>query len=380
MSTKVFIPILIAAISTNVLAASSTEELVKEIQFENQSNTTSLELEAFSEKKLGKLLNRFSKGDNIFYVNLQGVIDEDSKVGTFADLDGLKNGSKLSLGYNRVFFNQKSLNRAVTHVVTECSNSQKFKHRFNDSLNKYLACEARNKEEADKLLTEEDRVKFYQNACKAEIAESSSAPSSCQSYKDIEDNIDNIEDISIPGISLHRVGIEISGGNSSYKWVEGEALTAKKDDKSSYAGEFLYGYINENYESFSIAYRYEDRWQASDPKEICTPLADGSTSLSCQSIALSEPKNTKSKILYFEWKTYFGSNDSKAIAIKLSRDLESDITGHDVPIYLYQEKKSNGLQGGVRLGFLKNLAGADKSKNDSETQFSIFFNKAFSIK
>lgn len=380
MSIKFFLFILIAAFPINLIAASSTEDLVKEIQFENQSDTTSLELEAFSEKKLAKLINRFSKGDNVFYVNLQGVIDEESQVGTFADLDGLKNGNKVSLGYNRVFFNKESLSKAVTHVLIKCSDSTKFKQRFNDSLKNYLACEARNKGEADKLLTEDDRTKFYQKVCKNEYEDSTKAPPTCKSYQDVADSIDYVKDITVPGISLHRVGIELSAGNSSYKWAEGESLAAVKDDKSSYAGEFLYGYINENYESYSIAYRYEDGWKASDAKEICTPLADGSTSLSCQSIALSEPKGTKSKILSFEWKTYFGSNDSKAIAIKLSRDLETDVTGLDVPIYLYQEKKSNGLQGGVRIGFLKNLGEVEESKSDSETQFSLFLNKAFSIK
>jgi hypothetical protein len=162
--------------------------------------------------------------------------------------------------------------------------------------------------------------------------------------------------------------------------LQEDTLADQKDDKTSYSAELLYGYINKNYQSFTVAYRHEEKWNSEDPRDICSPLSDGSTSLACQSIAIAAPQDAIARVLSLEWKTYFGKNDSKGIALKLSRDFETDITGLDVPIYLYQDKKTNGLQGGVRIGYLKNLAENDGSKSDSDVQFSLFFNKAFSIK
>ncbi|MCG8053944.1 MAG: hypothetical protein AB2689_25740 [Candidatus Thiodiazotropha taylori] len=340
------------------------------------TNIATLEFEAFSEKKIGKLLTKFSDGNNLYSLSAQGIIDEDSKSGNFADLDGLKDGSKITFGYSRVLFDKKKVYKLANASIESCK--KEIAEKIMAAHTEVLICRMRNQSDANMLNSEDEKEALFATRCNAEYKKERAIPSQCSDYNGYDDLVEesiNSED----GFSTHRIGIELSGGSNRFKWIDPVSLVSNKKTKSSYSMELQYGYISSRFQRYNLGFRYEDKWKGSKSISLCTPNAINPNTMTCQMTPIEPPNNTVSRILYFEWKSYFGSNDNKAANIRLSHDLKTDLTGIDIPIYLYQVRKNRDLQGGIRIGWISDSDTSDDKKNDPDTIFSVFFNKSFRI-
>lgn len=372
-----YVAILIFLTIGNAIGSSVVDNPAKEIYLTNaaEANKATLELEAFSDKKLGKLTTKSSKGNNLYSFSIQGGIDEDSKKGTFADLDGLKNGSKVSFNYSRVFFNEEAVKSLAQSSLDSCDKSLAEKKKA--AYAEIQVCKAKNKVEAENLNSEELINTLYEERCKAEYTKDRSIPAQCSDYDGYRQILET--KLNDESFSTHRIGFELGVGSDRFKWVDEINLASNKDTKSSYGLELQYGYINKNYQRFNAGFRFEERWEGKNAQSVCTPYTASPGSLTCNSIAIGAPSETISRIFYVEKEFYYGAKDSKAASIRLSHNVKTDLTGFDMPIYLYQDKKSKALQGGVRIGWVSDVDTSDKDKHDSDVIFSIFFNKSFSI-
>lgn len=105
-------------------------------------NRSYLQLEAFSEKKIAKLTTKYGIRNSLYTFVVQGVIDEDEKKGTFADLDGLKSGSKATFNYSYLFFDEDAFKQVAKKSTAACDVLGKKKQEV---LKEILACRAKTK-------------------------------------------------------------------------------------------------------------------------------------------------------------------------------------------------------------------------------------------
>ncbi len=330
---------------TSVVYSSNMEKEVMEKEAE--LGTSSLSLQAYSESKIGKLSTSWNMDDLIMKFEIQGSIDEDKKQGTFADLDGLKNGSKVTFGvekWNIVFNNFDETKDTYNKICAKqlALNAQIIK--------KHLAC-----------------IQLKQ---KGKLDEKTS--SECNKYKELVENQPKCDLTKAvePELFAHVFGFYISGGQQKYNWLTQDNLEKESASKKSYSLEFVYGYITPKFGRINFGLRYEEIWKENDTMNICSPDSTYNTSFVCNNLPIGSPEEKNAKIAYVEWKKRFGEYEQYAIAPRISRDFENDINGFQLPIYLFGLKDLNGVTGGVSLEW---------NDDDKDTSVSVFFTKKFSI-
>ena len=341
------------------------------------ANKTKLELEAFSEKKLGKLTTKVSSKNIVYTFEVQGTVDDNNKKGTFADLDGLKNGTKVTFGFKKTMFSDAAMDKLnKLHDATEESCKPLF-DELRAIKTEMDVCRAIHKIDADSLEKEADKEALYKKRCEAIYKKQEELPGKCSEYAGFNEYID--KEIKSSDITSYQLGATLSLGSERFKWVDPTSLESDKDTKSSYSAAVEYSYITSAYSKLKIGYRYEEKWSGKDAQQLCTPYAPSPGSLTCNNIAIGAPTETTSKIPYIEWKQYFWEKDKFAFSTRISHDTKSDLTGLDIPIYLYGTKKDSKLQGGLRLGWVSDTDTTDTDKDDSDVIFSIFINGGFNI-
>jgi hypothetical protein len=96
----------------------------------------------------------------------------------------------------------------------------------------------------------------------------------------------------------------------------------------------------------TLGYRLEESYKAQDPLTRCPP--DGSEPfVECKAAAAGQPKETDASVAFVEYRRRFGL---LAVAPRISRDFDADVTGIDVPVFLWTSDKG-GLNGGLRAGW-----------------------------
>lgn len=343
----------------------------------NENSMTSLTLEASSEAKLGKLLTKMNRGDSVYTLSIEGAIDENKKTGIFADLDGLKDGTKVSFGYSRIFFNENYFKEQSNLLLAKCAPKQLSKI-LTDAYNKIENCKT-NEANAKNSLTYSEgdsRDAYLAGVCKAEIEEEMKIKKDCDDYA---------APIATQAVTATKetfwakiVTFEVAGSNKSHTWADPESLSEFEDDKNSYSAQFQYGFINQDYQRLNLGLRYEKIWKGNDEKNLCSPYESSPTSLVCNSIAIGGPARKEARIIFVEGKTYTGKSAEQAVSVRVSHDFESEVTGIEIPYYFWKDKESGSLQAGVKLGWVSDTK-KTKDKKSSDTMLSIFFNKQFNI-
>lgn len=366
----------ILSFSANADTDTSRDTAQTYINEYNGLNQAKLELEAYEFTKLGKLTTKLASGNWIMKLGIQGPIDDDiNKTGTFADLDGLKGGTKVSFGANYLFFNKNSLENIVAVGYSNCEKSLLIKR--SRILDKIKSCKEKHKEDVEKLENDEKKREAYEVMCKDVYTEERKLPKSCNHNKYSNSVRKEISEIDL---SIHMLGIEVNAGSKKLEWADKNTLSTESGTKSSYSAALQYGFINNNYNRLNIGFRYEKLWNEEDSQSFCIANSTITGAIDCyDDIAIGQPIRSIARVSYIEWKQYLGSSDKYAFSTRFSHDSVTDVTGIDIPIYLYQSEKTSNLQGGVRLGWVSDKKPSDNIKNDDEVLFSIFFNVGFSI-
>lgn len=352
-------------LSSIIASANDGENNLKNVYMKNvgASEVTSFTLEAFEEKKLGKLDMRLSNGNFVYSFGVEGAIDSDSKEGTFADLDGLKNGSKVTFGIEFWNTDDKGL---ASFSINNAKNCQSLVEKQNELISDLKQCRKQYISEAQAYQNSEI---FLAEKCETFTDELDKLPRACSDTVAYESQTEE-EKNKLFDLSSHVFAVKVNVGSNKLKWVDDVTLKSSNDVKESYSLETVYSYISNKYQRLNVGLRYEDYWKSQTSQTICVPITQISGAQSCSESPLGIPENKIGKIAFIEFERYIGSSDNFAIAPKISHDFELDVTGIDIPFYLYQESKTKGLQGGVRLGWR-----SDKK----DMVVSVFFSKPFSI-
>jgi hypothetical protein len=136
----------------------------------------------------------------------------------------------------------------------------------------------------------------------------------------------------------------LEGGRQNYKWIDRTALSDMKESQTSRAVVFSVSTLRKNDDFLSLAYRKATDYEAGKPTQLCVPLAEGSPALVCKTTALDAPTKKDAEVVVLQYRRFF--TESLAISPKVARDIKSNITQIDLPIYFFRNP-TGGLTGGA---------------------------------
>lgn len=152
-------------------------------------------------------------------------------------------------------------------------------------------------------------------------------------------------------------------GQEKFDYVDPGSLAQLSDTKTQWG---LGGFVawQPPGASFLLAVtgQYQEAYEAADEQVLCPP---GGPSSSCVNGAIGPPHLTHKKLVSIELRQDFGPF---AIAPMVTYDFGDDVTGVDVPVYLFNRDKG-ALTGGVRVGW--------RSDTDAVT-VGVFLSQPFS--
>jgi hypothetical protein len=134
------------------------------------------------------------------------------------------------------------------------------------------------------------------------------------------------------------------GGRQNYKWIDRTALSDQKSTQTSRAVVFSVAALLRNDDFVSIAYRKATDYEAGKPTQLCVPLSDGSTAFVCKQAALDGPTKKDGEVVILQYRRFF--SETLAISPKIARDIKSNITQIDLPVYFFRNP-TGGLTGGA---------------------------------
>lgn len=134
------------------------------------------------------------------------------------------------------------------------------------------------------------------------------------------------------------------GGRQNYPWVDRTTLADMKVSRTSRAFVFSVATLRANDDFYSLAYRKGTNHEAGKATQLCVPLTEGSASLVCKQTALDGPTQKDAEVVILQYRRFFTEN--LAISPKVARDIKSNITQIDVPVYFFRNP-TGGLTGGA---------------------------------
>lgn len=145
---------------------------------------------------------------------------------------------------------------------------------------------------------------------------------------------------------IYLYGFSGKLGHQKFEYLDADSLEAKDVNENPWSIGAHFARLNHKGTMFSFGYRREHKLEDNKEVNICTPLEDSELS-SCEDKFLGAPKETDSDIVFVEIRRQL---KKIAISPKISFDFETEVTGIDVPVYLFRDKKAN-FTGGLRVGW-----------------------------
>lgn len=166
---------------------------------------------------------------------------------------------------------------------------------------------------------------------------------------------------------IYLWGLRGSIGGKSFKFIEEvQPTNEKKETEKNYSVGFDWTRVSEM-NAMALGYRHERTYSDNTSKQICTPIAN-TTSSSCVQRVVGAPKLTERNVAFIEYR-WLASSKSWAISPKIEHDFEKSSWGIRVPIYA-AISKDKGLTGGLAVGW---------DTEQHETGVTFFVSKAFSL-
>lgn len=142
-------------------------------------------------------------------------------------------------------------------------------------------------------------------------------------------------------------GFTATGGHETFEsFTDTTSTTKAKKTESPWSIGSHVGWLFRKYGLLTIGYRYEEAYEAQTPVSRCAPIA-GSPNVTCVSSAAGAPKEKAGAVSYLEWRRQVSF---AAVSARLSHDSRKDVTGVDVPVYVWSGNDGK-LNGGLRLGW-----------------------------
>lgn len=138
-------------------------------------------------------------------------------------------------------------------------------------------------------------------------------------------------------------------GRESFSYLEEGSLAERMQNETPYALELGLGVFQPAMGLIAANYKYQESYQATEARDICSPLAGTEGAIACRSASLGAPDKIGSNILTLEWRKYVFA-PYVALNPKVNVDLQSDVVGLEMPVYFLMNSEGL-LNGGIRVGW-----------------------------
>ncbi len=134
----------------------------------------------------------------------------------------------------------------------------------------------------------------------------------------------------------------------SFAYRDSVALAKRSVDHAGYALEADLGSRTASV-SWQIGLRSDQSYRARTSQNVCTPASFGPTgTTTCANLVVGAPSSVRHTVASVGGAWSFGGNGATRLTV--SHDLESGVTGVDLPVWVIPDAKS-GPAGGVRFGY-----------------------------
>jgi hypothetical protein len=149
-------------------------------------------------------------------------------------------------------------------------------------------------------------------------------------------------------------GARVTYARGRYDFRASPTLAAEKatHDEYSIKGDFGYKWFVPDQKVgllFKIAYSREHSFEPQESRNLCIPASIGSSgTLECDDLIVGAPTVSNKNIMSVEQSASFEGN--LGYRLKISRDIDSNVTGYDLPLY-FLPNGDGGVGGGLRVGY-----------------------------
>lgn len=152
-----------------------------------------------------------------------------------------------------------------------------------------------------------------------------------------------------------RITLSAKAGTKAFKFADPTNVASdSKERKESYEASLGWSRFLDNLVIFQngaligFRARYQESYKAADDVQICSPI-EGTSSTTCRTTGSKAPTRLKPVILQAQLATLPIKN--VGLALMVSRDIENDVTGVELPVYLVRDEKTGLLNGGIKLSW-----------------------------
>jgi hypothetical protein len=273
-----------------------------------------------------------ASGNRIWGITATSPFDKDNPGAILGNLDGMAKKNKLSFFYTKI----------IDHSDSDVWNLDYDSDRKNEICTNYWSENPAARQTAV--------AKYLKAGGSLPIAD----PEICL-IANIEDDPKLVTEflnllLDPSKIRYAAFGIEGSIAPKSYTYFNQDTLDKKiNSSETDYSLSVFYrqtfGAIPNK--SWTFGARYENNFNESGVQNICSLLAVGGTDQVCSDKRIGAPTETEKTVLFLDYGRRFMSNKG-AMRLKVSRDLDNDITGVELPVWYVRDDKG-ALSGGVQF-------------------------------
>jgi hypothetical protein len=150
------------------------------------------------------------------------------------------------------------------------------------------------------------------------------------------------------------LGIKAEYTRTKFDYLTKGTLATNSDSEPQYAASISYGLLPHQRLPMGVLYfagigmRYESGYEGQKKQQICRPLADSPTALTCSEASIGAPGRSLKRIAEFRTRWY--PSDDVVYDIVIARDFGQDVTGVEIPV-AFIRGKDNLFTGGISLGW-----------------------------
>ena len=275
-----------------------------------------------------------------FSLLLSTPLNKDKKEGKFYDTNAFAKGSYAQISTQYVFFHKKDSERD-----TELKNVERlidFCKEHPDYFDYKQASDCSGIQSIDNLIEKYQSKKLGLNPI-----------------------VDYwVEQINRPKILLSS---SLKAGREDFDYLSG--MDKQSTSRTPWGGGVNLTYLKPEKFMLSAGYEYQKGYDAQKTGVVC-PVASSGSFVNCVQGAKGAPKENINHIVSLEYRQKLPWEKMPlAIAPKVQRDLEDDVTDVSIPVYFFQNEKG-GLTGGVST---------DWNSKDKDWKFGVFIGSTFDL-
>lgn len=156
-----------------------------------------------------------------------------------------------------------------------------------------------------------------------------------------------------PDAKDYLYGFKLRAGHEQFDYFLTPSLAKADTDTIPWGISAFYGIVLPRTKLFLTAGAELQQSYKASPTLTACPTTSDSGYLTCVTGSLSRPQSQRKHLLSVEARTQLdrlGPIEDVGVSLRIAHDLKGDVTGIDMPLYLFKSDKS-GLVGGVRFGW-----------------------------